>query len=63
VKRARSANTVTTIFFLSLYDFLKRLTERFSAGRFSVSARGQEFSACGHFCRWRHIQTCERAEL
>jgi hypothetical protein len=51
VKRARSANTVTTIFFLSLYDFLKRLTERFSAGGFSVSACRQKLTAGGNLCR------------
>jgi len=53
VKRVHAANAVTGFFFLSRYDFLKPVTERFSAGGFSASARGQGFPASGNLCRQR----------
>jgi hypothetical protein len=63
VKRARTANTVTSFFSLALYDFLNLLTQRFSARRFSVSARGQEFFACGNFSRGRESPKKKCPEL
>ena len=63
VKRAHSAEIVTSFFFLSLYDFLNPMTERFSVRGFSISACGQVLSAGRNPYRRQHLQREKCAEL